>query len=86
MGKPVRLGERINHHLYPINALVLGDQGTDHQATRTILPERKMGASPIDGGAGNCATSATHAGRQAGRETGIGDTRTCARSHRPTLE
>lgn len=29
--------------------VVLGDQGTDHQVTGEILPERKMGESPIDG-------------------------------------
>lgn len=29
--------------------MVLGDQGTDHQATGLILPERKMGVSPIGG-------------------------------------
>lgn len=28
---------------------VLGDQGTDHQVTGAILPEGKMGASPIGG-------------------------------------
>lgn len=29
--------------------MVLGDQGTDHQVTGEILPERKMGVSPIGG-------------------------------------
>jgi hypothetical protein len=33
---------------HPISK-VLGDQGTDHQATGAILPERKMGVSPIGG-------------------------------------
>lgn len=28
---------------------MLGDQGTDHQVTGAILPERKMGVSPIGG-------------------------------------
>jgi hypothetical protein len=82
MGNPLRTNKpsSLSH---PIK--VLGDQGTDHRVTGWILPEGKVGESPTDGGARKCATSATHAGRQAGRETSIGITHEAVRRCRPTL-
>lgn len=47
--KPYASCVRTNHRFYPIETKVLGDQGTDHQVTGQILPEGKMGASPIGG-------------------------------------
>ena len=49
MGKSVRIMRTNKPSFLSHPKGVLGDQGTDHQVTGTILPERKMGVSPIDG-------------------------------------
>jgi len=59
--------------------LVLGDQGTDHQVTGSILPERKVGVSPT-GGLREIAERLPHTQAvKANREIGIGVTREVAR-------
>ena len=86
MGKTVRIQRTHKPSVLSHPTKVLGDQGTDHQVTGAILPEGKMGESPIEGGARKCATSATHAGRQAGREASIGITHEVVRRCRPTRQ
>ena len=49
MGKAVRIMRTNKPSFLSHPKRVLGDQGTDHQVTGEILPERKMGVSPIGG-------------------------------------
>jgi hypothetical protein len=49
MGKNVRIQRAYKPSSLSHPTKVLGDQGTDHQATGAILPERKVGVSPIGG-------------------------------------
>ena len=49
MGKAVRNSRTNKPPLLSHQTKVLGDQGTDDRATGAILPEQKVGESPIDG-------------------------------------
>ena len=55
---------------------MLGDQGTDDRVTGSILQSGKWVTSPTKGVHESAQPLPHHAGRQAGREIGIGITRT----------
>jgi hypothetical protein len=85
MGKSVRIAHEQTIVSIPSNHQGVGRPGHGSPGNWKGPAGRENGCESHRRGAGNCTTPATHAGRQADREVGIGATRESVRSHRPTL-
>ena len=85
MGKAVRISRTNKPSFLSHSTKGVGRPGHGSPGNRKDPAGKENGCKSHRRGAGNCATPATHAGRQADREVGIGVTRESVRSHRPTM-